>query len=613
MLAVGRPHEALARARAVLAGHPNSYEASVAHQAAGIVARDLGNAQEGVRELRIALRLARQTGSITRETDVLATLGAALVHAGHTADGFAALDQAVQQSSGVLAGRVLHRRAMALWALGRHAAALDDLRHAIGILRRADDRIYTARALTARGLVYTDLGSPGRADADFVAAERLFAETGQDLESIYVVHNRAMTAFVAGDLLAALSCLDEAARGYRLLNAPNPSLSIDRCTVLLAAGLAADALAEADAAVRDIEQSHGRPTWKAVLLLTAARCALAANQPQAAQDWAQAACRLFRSQQSAWWQAHAAGVLAQAKYATGLASAKLLRESDRAAFSLEMVGSSDVARAHLLAGRVALKLGRPGDAGRHFTKAAQSRHRGPHGPGPAAGSARHSGPRSTAICAACSALAARDSRCSMSISSPWVRRNCGRKPPPMAPNWPRWRSAMRHRPIGRGFCWPGVSAGGPPRSPSPRCGRLPTRSLVQALPRCARRQSAWRRPARPPRQHPSSGNSDGLSGNSDSLSAWYVRVRSGPRALLTKGLAPSGFRSCSMSLARPGWWRSSTSTASCTCWSAGPEECGSSPLAGWQTRPMRLTSPALPFAAWPAAGPGTRWTARWPS
>ncbi|HLX48778.1 MAG TPA: CHAT domain-containing tetratricopeptide repeat protein [Streptosporangiaceae bacterium] len=349
----------------------------MAHQAAGIVARDLGNAQEGVRELRIALRLARQTGSITRETDVLATLGAALVHAGHTADGFAAFDQAVQQSSGVLAGRVLHRRAMALWALGRHAAALDDLRHAIGILRRADDRIYTARALTARGLVYTDLGSPGRADADFVAAERLFAETGQDLESIYVVHNRAMTAFVAGDLLAALSCLDEAARGYRLLNAPNPSLSIDRCTVLLAAGLAADALAEADAAVRDIEQSHGRPTWKAVLLLTAARCALAANQPQAAQDWAQAACRLFRSQQSAWWQAHAAGVLAQAKYATGLASAKLLRESDRAAFSLEMVGSSDVARAHLLAGRVALKLGRPGDAGRHFTKAAQSRHRGP--------------------------------------------------------------------------------------------------------------------------------------------------------------------------------------------------------------------------------------------
>ena len=49
----------------------------------------------------------------------------------------------------------------------------------------------------------------------------------------------------------------------------------------------------------------------------AANCALAAAQPQAAQDWAQAAYRLFRSQRSAWWQAHAARVLVQARYEVG--------------------------------------------------------------------------------------------------------------------------------------------------------------------------------------------------------------------------------------------------------------------------------------------------------
>jgi hypothetical protein len=35
-LALSRPHEALARARAVLAKHPGPHDASVAHQAAGI-------------------------------------------------------------------------------------------------------------------------------------------------------------------------------------------------------------------------------------------------------------------------------------------------------------------------------------------------------------------------------------------------------------------------------------------------------------------------------------------------------------------------------------------------------------------------------------------------
>ena len=35
-------------------------------------------------------------------------------------------------------------------------------------------------------------------------------------------------------------------------------LRLDRCAVLLAAGLAGDALAEAEAAVREMEQSHGQ-------------------------------------------------------------------------------------------------------------------------------------------------------------------------------------------------------------------------------------------------------------------------------------------------------------------------------------------------------------------
>jgi tetratricopeptide (TPR) repeat protein len=375
-LALSRPREALARARGVLAERPGPYEGSVAHQAAGIVLRDVGDVDAGVRELRAALRLARRTGSAEREADVLATLGLALAHAGRTADGFAAFDSALQLSSGVLAGRVLHRRGMALWTLGRYAAALDDLRRAVSVLQRAGDQVWMARALTARGLVYVAVGSPGRADADFVAAGRLYAATSQELESIYTVHNRALSAFALGDLPAALSFLDEAASRYRPLNVSAPDLSVDRCAVLLAAGLVGDALAEADAAVRDIEQVHGRSTWKAELLLMAASCALAAAQPKAAIDRAQAAYRLFRSHQSAWWQAHTGLMLVRAHYAAGPVSAQLLRAANRVAARLEALGSGEATQAHLLAGRVALDLGRRHEADRQFIAAARGRRRG---------------------------------------------------------------------------------------------------------------------------------------------------------------------------------------------------------------------------------------------
>ena len=189
-LALSRPREALARARAVLAGRPTPYEASVAHQAAGIVLREFGDLEAGLRELRRALRLARGTRSPEREADVLATLGVGLIYAGRTAAGLAAFDQALRQASGALAGRILVRRGIAMYPLGRYSAALADLRQAVTVLRRADDPLWTARALNARAVMYLTLGSPSRADSDFGAAEELFARTGQELESVYMMHNR---------------------------------------------------------------------------------------------------------------------------------------------------------------------------------------------------------------------------------------------------------------------------------------------------------------------------------------------------------------------------------------------------------------------------------------
>jgi len=376
LLALSRPRDALARAHGILASHPGPHDASIAHQVAGIVLRDIGEVTAGIRELRTALRLARRTGSAEREADVLSSLGPALAYSGRTDQALAALDRAIQISTKQTAGRVLHRRGMILWILGRYPAALDDFRRAISLLQRPDDGIWAARALEGRGLVNLAIGMTNRADADFAAAGLLFADAGQEQEAIDAMFNRGVAASRSGDLPKALSFFDDVASRYRVLNLPNPFLSLDRCDALVAAGLTTEALAEADAAIGNIEQAQGWSTMRAELLLTAASCALAAAQPQGALDRAQAAYRLFRSHQNAWGQAHTRLILVQARYAIGPVSGGLLRAADVAADRLEQLGSGEATQAHLLAGRVALDLGRRADADRHLGAAALSRRRG---------------------------------------------------------------------------------------------------------------------------------------------------------------------------------------------------------------------------------------------
>ncbi|MBC6462224.1 CHAT domain-containing protein [Actinomadura sp. HBU206391] len=376
-MALSRPDKALAEARAVLADSPGPFAASVAHQAIGVVLRDFGDTSAALRELRAAQRHARRSGDPSREPDVLATLGIALVFVGRTAAGLAALDGAIERSQGTAAARIRFRRVGVLNVLGRHREALEDLRRVIPVLTRAGDALWSARAHTARGVAHLALGSPGRADADFRTADRLYAETGQQVEAVFSVHNRGLTAFRLGDLPTALARLDEAGRRYGALGAPVPELAIDRCSVLLAAGLAADALAEADAGIRQLTRISGQATRKAELLLMAARAALAAGDPATAVTRATAASGSFSAQHREWWGAHARLTLLQARFAAGLTSGRLLRESARTAQRLGALESAESAQAHLLAGRTALALGRLAEADRHLSEAARARRRGP--------------------------------------------------------------------------------------------------------------------------------------------------------------------------------------------------------------------------------------------
>ncbi|HTU74415.1 MAG TPA: CHAT domain-containing tetratricopeptide repeat protein [Trebonia sp.] len=377
VLTHSRPAEALSRARDLLARRPAAAEASIAHQAAGIALRDLGDLDEGLAELRRALRSARASGDQQREADVRATLGLSTGMAGDTTRGLAHLGQAVRLAHGAQAGRVLMRRAnLLLWA-GRRQEALRDQNEAVALLRRHGDTHWEARARMNRGLILLEMGQTRQAEADFHHAERQYAELGLEWDLAIARHNQGLVAAASGRVPQALELLAEANQCYGRLGTPMPDVAIDRCAALLSAGLAADAYAETDDAInRDTRADIRRSAKFAEMLYSAATAALAAGDPRAATERAEQAARLFARQQRERWSARTRLVLVQARQAAGDTSLSTYRLACSVARQLDALGAEEAPEAHLLAGRLAL-LRRNRAATRAHLAAAARRRTGP--------------------------------------------------------------------------------------------------------------------------------------------------------------------------------------------------------------------------------------------
>lgn len=350
------PKRALADAARLLAGRPEPAVASIAHQVIGIVQRDFGDVAGAVDHLRRAMRLARRSNSPEREGDVCATLGVALIQSGHSRSGLAMLDRAVALSRGAGRARARFRRAGALRILGRNDEAMAEVGRAIPPLRRAGDTLWAARALTLRAGLHLRAGAVSRAHADYLAAERMFDTIDQEHDSALASQNLGCVALARGDLPAALRLLAEADNRFKALGTPMYSLVVDRCDTLLAAGLAADALAEADRAIEALHRQRGQATRRAELTLLAARAALAAVEVPRAIVNAQAAQRMFARQRRPWWSLHARLLEVQARVALGDITPGLAAAAARLARELAGVRSGQAAQAHLAAGQCCLAL-----------------------------------------------------------------------------------------------------------------------------------------------------------------------------------------------------------------------------------------------------------------
>lgn len=372
-LALSTPAAALARARQVLSSDVDELSASYAHQAAGIVLRDRGELPAALRELRTAIRSARRTGSPEREADVRATLGAALVMAGRTQEGLAQLDAAADSAHGVLLAKIRLRRAHVLYLIGRFEQAQLDLQRGLAMVRRTGDTLWQARILNNRCLVHLATGALGRAAADAGAAQGLFERLGQGLEAVQACHNRAIVATRRGDLPGALRLLDLAESRYRALGVSEPDVIIDRGQVLLAAGLASEAVTAADEA---LAHQSLQPVKRAELLFFAAKAALAADQLDKAAAWAQRSRRSFQRQQRQNWQARASFLVCQARYLREDRSERLLTSVLQLAPRLAEQRAEEAPLAYLLAGRLAGHRGQHRLATANFTAAAAHRRHG---------------------------------------------------------------------------------------------------------------------------------------------------------------------------------------------------------------------------------------------
>ena len=377
-LALSRPSEALAAARDVLARHPSAAQAAVAHQAVGVVFREYGDIGEAIGEFKAALRFAHKARDPDRESDVSASLGMALVLAGQPRRGLSVLDSLVERSGrGVFAGRILIRRVGAFLVLGRNAEALRDAQAAVGLLSDTGNLVWEARALHWRAAVYLAMGDIERADRDYARVEVLWVECGQQTEYAYVRQERGLAAHIRGDLPAALAYLDHAQALFDQLGIFWAELFVNKCTVLLAAGLTRDALSEVNAAVARIEHDHGSATRRAELLYSSAVAAAATGDLSLAQDRSAEALRLFRRQQRPWWAARAELALLHCRFAEGEdRSAALLQAARRVTARLDELDPPRAVDAHLLTGRLALARGQRDEAARHLRIAAEARHRG---------------------------------------------------------------------------------------------------------------------------------------------------------------------------------------------------------------------------------------------
>ena len=347
----------------------------VARHAACLAHTELHELAPALREARLALSAATRAGLAQRVAEIRLTLAWLELDRGRVQASLANLDLAQPLLRGPAAARARCLRGLNLCASGRAADAIAELTAALPLLRRFADRRWVCNALVGRGIAYSYTDALRAADADFAAAAELFGELGEDERAAAVIHNRGFVAVRGGDVPRGLRLFEQAVAGGLDLR-KRPEGLIDRAEAMLAVGLTDDARPLLEQST-ELLAAAGRGTKLAEATLATAGCALRQLDLDGAQELADEAIRLFRSQGRSWWVPLAGAIQVRARWLEGDRSAALQREAQRVATACGRHGwRVAAASCRIVAARVALHRGSLRKAGELLDATAALRSRG---------------------------------------------------------------------------------------------------------------------------------------------------------------------------------------------------------------------------------------------
>lgn len=364
------------RGRAVARAGGDWVAVSMCERALGLVAGHLEDSTAAAQHLRAAIRYGRKAGNPTAVARARSDLAYVLVRCGRSRAALREIELAKPHLRDAEASDLLVMEALVLKVLGRWDAALEAYQRAFPMVQATGDRQSLAVLLGNRGVVQLHRGRVHDAERDLLAADAIFASIGSGLHRAISMHNLGYVAALRGHVPLALTRYDEAERGYARHRGVPLELWRDRCELLLAAGLDAEARTAAQHAV-DVATARRERGELVEAQLRLAQAALSDGDPVTAERIAAGAARALIRQRRPGWAALAqwTRLVACATQAPGSVSDVVLR---RAAVRLERAGWRGWSlEARLRAAEVALARGRATYARRDLEQVARARRGGP--------------------------------------------------------------------------------------------------------------------------------------------------------------------------------------------------------------------------------------------
>ncbi|MCV2489841.1 CHAT domain-containing protein [Geodermatophilus sp. YIM 151500] len=345
----------------------------VALRAVAWAARARRHNGQALRLLDEAIRLARRAGMSQRLTELLVTRAATVLELGRVAAAVRDLDRAAI-GGGRPAPEIEFMRAVLLHNLGRLEPAATAYRRVL-----ADPSASLDNQGSAANNLALVAAAQGRFDESLrylTRADQLAATVGPSLYA-FAAHNRGLVLAQSGRLAEGLAELDRSTQLFAQTDVPLGEYYMEHADVLTELRLLPEARELARRAVAELD-AQGVLLLAAEARLTLAQTVMLTGDARAARAAATEAEALFRRQRRTAWAARASVLVAQAALADGTADVDLLRRASRAAGVLDRSGMPSVAAAaHLTAGELAERLGRPSIAQRCFGAAHDRSRQGP--------------------------------------------------------------------------------------------------------------------------------------------------------------------------------------------------------------------------------------------